>query len=164
MGVMALQAQVHRIRGDLEEAINVATQARELALKAKDGEVENYVVDLINAVSEPVVPQDMPGVVLALPEAGGEGSMAAGSPQGLDPEIVRPKVLEIVKNVTGGDEEIFLDTPLADTGMDSLTAVSFRNELMRTFQGIHLPASLMFDYPNIMQTTDHIVELSKAIT
>merc|ERR1719266_1680222 len=103
--------------------------------------------------------------MVALPElAGGEGSMAAAAPQGLDPETVRPKVLEIVKNVTGGEEEIFLDTPLADTGMDSLTAVSFRNELMRTFQGIHLPASLMFDYPNIMQTTDHIVELSKAVT
>merc|ERR1711920_708770 len=163
--VMALQAQVCRIRGDLEEAINVATQALELARKAKDGEVEHFVVDLINAVSEPVAqPEMMVGQALALPEAGREGSMAEASPAGLDPEIVRPKVLEIVKNVTGGDEEIFLDTPLADTGMDSLTAVSFRNELMRTFQGIHLPASLMFDYPNIMQTTDHIVELSKAIS
>merc|ERR1739844_203591 len=70
--VMALLAFVCRVRGDIEEAINVATQAMELARKVKDWEVEHYVVDLINAVSEPVMPQEMPGQVLALPEAGRE--------------------------------------------------------------------------------------------
>merc|ERR1712051_293515 len=85
-------------------------------------------------------------------------SVAVAEPKGLDADVVRPKVLDVVKNVTGADEEVEMDTPLMDTGMDSLSAVAFRNELNRMFAGVSLPASLMFDYPNINQITDHIVE------
>ena len=56
-------------------------------------------------------------------------------------------------------EEIQLDTPLMETGMDSLSSVAFRNALNQTFTGINLPASLMFDYPNAPSLATALVQV-----
>lgn len=53
------------------------------------------------------------------------------------------------------------DTPLMDTGLDSLSAVQFRNDLTRDFN-VKLPASLMFDYPTITALTEKIVQSLEA--
>jgi len=49
-----------------------------------------------------------------------------------------------------------------EAGMDSLSAVEFRNRLQREFQ-MNLPAALMFDHPSITALTQHLVEESKAV-
>ena len=42
-----------------------------------------------------------------------------------------------------------------DLGMDSLTAVEFRNRLQREFD-LTFPANLLFDYPNLRKLTEHL--------
>ena len=68
------------------------------------------------------------------------------------------------KSIRKKSLEVHLDTPLMESGLDSLSAVAFRNELSKTFQGIGaLPAALMFDYPSVRAITEHIVDRSKGL-
>jgi len=104
-------------------------------------------------------------------QAGGAGSAPAGGgapaaaasvvavAKGLDHEMVSLTVQEMAKAAIGLDEEIFQDSPLMDSGLDSLTAVSFRNGLQQQL-GVKLPSSLMFDYPTMKDLSQRIVELS----
>merc|ERR1712232_832069 len=80
-------------------------------------------------------------------------------PKGLDPEMVTQTVAEMAKAAIGLDDAVYMDSPLMDSGMDSLTAVSFRNGLQQNL-GVKLPSSLMFDYPTMKEVANRIVELS----
>ncbi|CAE8641764.1 unnamed protein product, partial [Polarella glacialis] len=96
--------------------------------------------------------------------AAAASAAAAAAPKGLDPDIVQAKLTHVVEQVTGAGEEVHLDTPLMESGLDSLSAVAFRNELSRVFDGIgNLPAALMFDYPNVRAITQHIVDRSRGL-
>merc|ERR1711862_926651 len=55
----------------------------------------------------------------------------------------------------------YRDSPLMDSGMDSLTAVSFRNMLQSSLS-LKVPASLIFDYPTLQDITSHLLEISVA--
>jgi acyl carrier protein/tetratricopeptide (TPR) repeat protein len=91
--------------------------------------------------------------------AGASAVAVAAKPKGLDPEEVLQTVQEMAKSAIGLDDAVYLDSPLMDSGMDSLTAVSFRNGLQQNL-GVKLPSSLMFDYPTMKEVANRIVELS----
>jgi len=82
-------------------------------------------------------------------------------PSGLSPEDVLRTVQEMAKAAIGVEDEVFADDPLMDSGMDSLTAVSFRTGLQQNLD-VKLPSSIVFDYPTMKQVADRIVELSAA--
>merc|ERR1719350_2619070 len=98
-------------------------------------------------------------------QGGGEGeaqqqvASIVEKPKGLNPELVSQTVQEMAKAAIGLDDAVYLDSPLMDSGMDSLTAVSFRNGLQQNL-GVKLPSSLMFDYPTMKEVAKRIVELS----
>lgn len=82
--------------------------------------------------------------------------------QGLDPQMVRDQVRETVQQLVGlEDEGMYDDTPLMDSGMDSLSSVEFRNQLVKDFK-MNLPATLTFDFPSIKMIMEYVVEESKA--
>eukprot|EP00913_Durusdinium_trenchii_P018925 g17783.t1 len=58
------------------------------------------------------------------------------------------------KNIVGDDIE--MDSPLMEAGMDSLSSVEFRNQVRNLVPGINLPASMVFDYPSLKSMTDFI--------
>jgi len=93
------------------------------------------------------------------PQQPAAASVVVEKPKGLDKRMVTEAVQDMARAAIGLDEAIYLDSPLMDSGMDSLTAVSFRNGLVQNF-GVKLPASLMFDYPSMREVTDRIVEIS----
>merc|ERR1719221_2405829 len=72
-----------------------------------------------------------------------------------------PSAEEVLDSVKGaaidliGTEELDGDTPLMEAGLDSLAAVEYGSILSKTFTGIQLPSTLMFDHP----TTNMIAEL-----
>merc|ERR1712083_1121837 len=86
-------------------------------------------------------------------------SVVEQKPKGLDPEMVSQTVQHMAKQAIGLDDELYMDSALMDSGMDSLTAVSFRNGLQQNL-GVKLPSSLMFDYPTMKEVAKRIVELS----
>jgi len=83
-----------------------------------------------------------------------EGSGAANSAlAGLSPEerldTIRNNLREIARNIVDS-ADLAVDSPLLESGMDSLSGVEFRNRLQSEFEGVRLPNSLVFDYPNVV--------------
>lgn len=92
------------------------------------------------------------------PAAGGAASAAGAVQQkGPDAAQVKEMIRKEVEGILGSSDDVANDTPLMDTGLDSLSAVQFRNDLTRDFN-VKLPASLMFDYPTISAITEKIVQ------
>jgi len=79
------------------------------------------------------------------------------APKGADPQAVQAKLRSLVLDALD-TEDVSLDTPLMDSGLDSLASVSFRNEVSKEFN-TNLPASLIFDYPSLSTLTQYIVDL-----
>ncbi|CAJ1359923.1 unnamed protein product [Effrenium voratum] len=156
-----LSAEIANLMGNKGKAMELANRALELARRAEDTEVEGRVggvMELIKGVQKQQVQEVYDD---SMPAAGPMAASAAGPavPKGLDPDMVQTKLMSVVEQVAGGDDEVHLDTPLMESGLDSLSAVAFRNELSKTFQGIGaLPAALMFDYPSVRAITEHIVD------
>lgn len=69
-------------------------------------------------------------------------------------------IVEVKQLVAGAVEEILgieisVSDPLMTAGLDSLGAVELRNNLENTL-GIHLPSTLVFDYPTVEGITDFV--------
>mmetsp|Transcript_5440 Transcript_5440/g.14575 ORF Transcript_5440/g.14575 Transcript_5440/m.14575 type:complete len:103 (-) Transcript_5440:335-643(-) len=99
-----------------------------------------------------------------MPAAAASGEPAAAQekakPKGLDASMVMQTVRDMaLQAIQLDDQKLDEDSPLMDSGMDSLTSVSFRNSLQSAL-GMKVPASLMFDYPTMKEITGKIVELS----
>ena len=64
---------------------------------------------------------------------------AVARSQGLDPNIVRGKLLQHVRSVLTDDLPVDGDTPLMDMGLDSLSAMDLQNLIASSFPFV--PAS-----------------------
>jgi len=78
--------------------------------------------------------------------------------KGLEMAYVRELILETASGVNDG-EPLEMDTSLMESGIDSLAAITFRNELQKK-SGLQLKGTLMFDYPTMSEIAQHIVEVS----
>lgn len=76
----------------------------------------------------------------------------------LSPDLIRNQILELARDTVLSEDAIALDQPLMDLGMDSLTSVSFRNELQSKFK-VELPVSLIFDSPSVNALTATVMEI-----
>lgn len=176
-GAVILIGETHYAGGKHDKAEETVKEGIDLATECGDQRKESYgrallqqIQDSRRAQQEAAMaarPAMMPMQMLP-PQAGGMG--AADTPAassavveskqvGLDPAMVSATVQEMAKQAIGVDDELFLDSALMDSGMDSLTAVSFRNGLQQQL-GVKLPSSLMFDYPTMKEVSNRIVELS----
>jgi acyl carrier protein len=69
----------------------------------------------------------------------------------------RTQVAEAVADVVGSAVES-MDSPLMESGLDSLGAVELRNSLAGRF-GVELPATVTLDYPSISALAAFIASL-----
>lgn len=176
-GAIILIAETHYAGGKHDKAEETVKEGIDLAAECGDQRKESYGKALLQQIqdsrraqqeaAQAARPAMMPMHMLP-PQAGGPSpeTPAAGSSAvveskqvGLDPNMVSATVQEMAKQAIGVDDELFLDSALMDSGMDSLTAVSFRNGLQQQL-GVKLPSSLMFDYPTMKEVSNRIVELS----
>merc|ERR1712083_779246 len=74
-----------------------------------------------------------------------------------DKPAVQGKIRHLVSEALDSDDMPTMDTPLMESGLDSLASVSFRNEVAKEFD-LTLPSSLMFNYPSIGELASYIVE------
>jgi len=81
--------------------------------------------------------------------------------KGLTPHIVAETVAEMVSMASEMEGTTCMDTPLLESGMDSLTAVSFRNGLQQRL-GVKLNFSILYDCPTMRDLVQHIVQVSMA--
>jgi acyl carrier protein len=80
--------------------------------------------------------------------SGGFGDALQGMSASEQAERVQQIVLKTAK-ATLHIDTLAADAPLMEAGMDSLTAVEFRNKLTQELPGVKLASTLMFDYPNV---------------
>mmetsp|Transcript_44146 Transcript_44146/g.78147 ORF Transcript_44146/g.78147 Transcript_44146/m.78147 type:complete len:288 (+) Transcript_44146:791-1654(+) len=91
-------------------------------------------------------------------EAGGGGTLDLST---LDLTVSSDKVAPIIRDVAQGmlgEANLSIDVPLMDAGLDSLSMVEFRNELVKEFGGVNLPGALLFDYPTISAVAGFIAD------
>merc|ERR1719433_2592578 len=83
-------------------------------------------------------------------DAGGAAAVesVAAKPKGLDPGFVRKQLMAFVKDVMATDDELELDSPFMEAGMDSLSSVSLMSMVAKEFQ-MALSPSLVFDFPTV---------------
>merc|ERR1719387_759193 len=86
-------------------------------------------------------------------QVGGGG----GGGKGLALADVRGMSMGVLKELA--EEELSFDDPLMDSGMDSLSAVTFRDKLNKQ-TGLKLPGTLMFDHPTLSDVAQLIVDQS----
>merc|ERR1712048_545476 len=161
-----IRGEVHFASKENKKAEDFASKAEALAASGKERMLEARAQDLIyrihgggQAAAQQGFMQDM--MMGMGGDVGAQSLEAAPQKQGLDPKFVEGIVMKTAKDSTGLDDELHLDSPLMESGMDSLSSVSFRNQLMREV-GMNLPAALMFDYPCVRAIVDNVVEMSKA--
>merc|ERR1712056_24522 len=91
--------------------------------------------------------------------AGGQSIVAQESAYTApDASLVKQFMFGLVGSMTGSSEdEIDGDTPLMESGIDSLASVELRTKLQAEFR-LNLPSTVMFNYPTISTLTDLLVE------
>jgi len=163
-GATALVAEAFYQMGENDKAVDVAQKAIALAQKCKDTVSENRASGLIDLIQGVPMGGDFffaGGMDMMPMMAASGGAPEAVEKKGMDPEYVKGIVNQVAMGSLATDEEIHLDSPLMESGMDSLSSVAFRNSLNQQL-GMNLPAALMFDYPSQRSIIDHVVEQSKA--
>jgi len=159
-------AQVYFHLDEMGKAADLCHNAIEMAKVSFDPQNEHSAHEILQAI------QDKQGGGRAqqvqqieqydTPQQSVQQMQSAAEPvkQGLDQAVVTKMVKETLAASMGTDDDVHMDTPLMEAGMDSLSMVAFRNSLQRE-SGISMPASVMFDYPSMSGLVDHLVESSR---
>jgi tetratricopeptide (TPR) repeat protein len=155
--ILGAQLQLHQ--NNKEKAESMLMPAIELLEQIGDTGGVQYAKEILQKAAGV---QAVPSPQAARIEAPSSAESSAPAPpteivKKLDAATVRAQLLEIAQNAMASDDDVQDDTPLMDSGMDSLTSVSFRNEVSAAF-GTSLPASLIFDYPSIGEITRFVIE------
>ncbi|CAE8620670.1 unnamed protein product, partial [Polarella glacialis] len=89
----------------------------------------------------------------------GPAGPALNLSEGLSMEVVHSKIREIASRIVGADDgDIELDTPLMEAGLTSNSGILLRDELSKEIPGVHLPVTLVFDYPSISAMAELILQ------
>jgi len=157
-------APAFALRGDMNKALEAAKKGLALAKDcASDDTVllaEMYIEQITNPEKGEQQPQHQQQVDYTITDASVASAVKpVVACAGIDYKAAQDRISEVAQ-ASVSDDDLSLDSPLMDSGIDSLSSVAFRNQLMVEF-GMNLPASLMFDAPNIRAITAEIVERSK---
>jgi len=162
---MLSSAQAYFHLDDMSKATDLSHKAIEKAKASIDPEHEYAANEILQAIQakqgggrpHQEVEQD------SMPQQSVQQIQSSAQPlakPALDPVVVTQMVRETLAASIGSDDDVHMDTPLMEAGMDSLSMVAFRNQLQRQ-SGISMPASVMFDYPSMITLVDHLVDSSR---
>merc|ERR1712217_691351 len=158
---LVVMAEVSALDKKSDEAVDLANRALDLARALNDIQVEDRAIKVIDdIVGKPKQQEVVQQQQFFIEEQTFQSVAQAPVKSGMDPAYVKEIVSKTVLASLATDEEVHEDSPLMETGMDSLTSVAFRNGLNSQL-GMNLPAALMFDYPSQRAIVDHIIEISR---
>jgi len=142
--------------GDHQLADEVLSFRKALDEKQKEKERAAQV-----QIEQPQLMAPQPGAAPTAPVPEAQ-SAAPAAPKGLDPVYVRKQLAAMVKDAISSDEELELDSPFMDAGMDSLSSVALMSMVAKEFQ-MALSPSLVFDFPTLRAMEDHLVAESQGM-
>jgi tetratricopeptide (TPR) repeat protein/acyl carrier protein len=175
---LILRGNLDVIMGNQEKAIDTLGKAMATARSCGDTFSEYDAAQLISVIEfrqqqamqqfqQQMVPTQRTAEQLMAPQGGAEldaapASSVSAEPKGLDPAFVRKQLMAFSKDVIASDEDLELDSPFMEAGMDSLSSVSLMSMVAKEFQ-MALSPSLVFDFPTIRSLEAHLVEESKDV-
>lgn len=158
-------AEAHFGLQHVQECHSVAQDALHICRRLGDEDGESKALEVIASfvTSKEAMVRATSGTIA--PRGIESASRVEVKKQSMDPAVVQRIVVEQIRtNLSDGDDDdIHLDQPLMDMGMDSLTAVSFQ-ETLGVAIGFKLPASLIFDYPSANAVIEFCIEQSMNYT
>merc|ERR1740121_946809 len=160
---IVLGAEITWRKKDSDKALEMGNEGLELARRVKDSNAESYAIELLALIYKEQEALALPQQTTQLAvEGGGAGPDMAqsivkekGEYAGPTANELRPRVLELAVQCVG-EGDLAADMPLMEAGLDSLAMVQFRNTLMGTYQGVSMPASLIFDHPSVAAISSYI--------
>lgn len=156
-----LLAQIHSWNDKKDEAKEFATKGADLAAKLKDEyweQMASWIMHTLESKAPGAGPQPTADdEIIPVSAADSMAIAAAGPYSGPSAEDLVPQLSELALMLLP-EEELETDSPLMDSGLDSLSMVQFRNTLQQKFPGVPMPASLIFDHPSVRALADYIVE------
>mmetsp|Transcript_112879 Transcript_112879/g.319298 ORF Transcript_112879/g.319298 Transcript_112879/m.319298 type:complete len:788 (-) Transcript_112879:76-2439(-) len=156
-------AEEDEVRQCLSRALSLANSCGDAAaMRAAQSGLDDFErLRLAGVVTMPAAPGGQMGAPGGGGAMGGGGaqSVAVPSANALDASTVKAKVMDLVRNAIGLDDEVEADSALMDAGMDSLSATDFTGQVAREFK-LGTSPSLVFDYPTVRAIVDHLVEES----
>eukprot|EP00931_Biecheleriopsis_adriatica_P100377 TRINITY_DN75700_c0_g1_i1.p1 TRINITY_DN75700_c0_g1~~TRINITY_DN75700_c0_g1_i1.p1 ORF type:complete len:893 (-),score=274.90 TRINITY_DN75700_c0_g1_i1:232-2757(-) len=107
---------------------------------------------------------DMPQSLSRMPDVGMMREMPKLElRQAFDRELVQGHIMKAATDLMGDQEDIDPDMPLMDYGLTSAMAVILRDLLSTMLPGIHLPVTLIFDYPSVNAISDLVVDSASKV-
>jgi len=162
-------AYIRNAFGEKEQALEMARQALEIAQRGNHPVAEKNAEKAIEAIENVGKKPQVEVQQVQQVQAQGQAQIAQAPSaaqvvakvvkKGLDPAATLVKVSELVQNAVATDEDLENDSPLMESGMDSLASVAFMNDVSKAF-ALQVSPALVFDYPTIRALTDHLVETS----
>jgi acyl carrier protein len=151
------------VRALAEHLVAEAEAAAPAAGGGDDGEMEEYsdytdVEEAIDGDDDDDVEYAPVKAVAAAPAAAASAAVVEAK-KTLDPAMVHKKVLELVKNVLADEDDLAVDMPFMEAGVDSLGSVQLVTDIGKAFS-MALAPSVVFDFPNVRALADHLVEES----
>lgn len=144
------------------QAMVIAHKALELAQETGDHDTEEQAYDIMAEVQQATsggLPT-MGQMFEAQPIEQQSLDQVVEKKKGLDRKVVTETIVNLAAQ-SAAEDEVGMDVPLMEAGLDSLSAVAFRNQIM-TAMSLKVSASLLFDYPTIRLIVEHLLELSVA--
>lgn len=92
----------------------------------------------------------------AAPAAAAASAAAVVAKPTMDWPVVKAKITELVKSVLTDDEDVEIDTPFMEAGIDSLGSVQLVTDVGREFR-MNLAPSVVFDFPTIKELGEHLL-------
>jgi len=154
---LVLSAYAHLVEAAVSKATEVVEEAIELAEAIEDTLGKELAANAQRAVLASKGLRPEPTAAELEAAAGAASAAGASAEPEIDPEMLKLKIVDVALSLMGSDQ-LESDTPLMDAGLDSLSMVEFRNELVKEFPGVDLPGALLFDYPTINALVDFVAE------
>lgn len=161
---LLLTAQVMNSAGQRAPAIERAKLSLSIFQELSNTSGENLVSNFLREVApSPAVmlQQEQPAFVdpagQTAPVDSFESLQLAPAKAEVNPQEIKDRIMKIAIDALGDSEGVELDAPLMDLGLDSLSSVGLRNDMVKEF-GVALSASVMFDHPSIGALAEHVYE------
>lgn len=156
-----LQGRLERALGKLQEAEQTVQRALQLATESGSTSWQKMAREELVNISQPMPGEEDDEEPAFAPKVQRTAGGAVARSAGLDPNMVRGKLLQHVRSVLTEEGDVDGDTPLMDMGLDSLSAMDLQNLIASSFPFSGPSSTILFDYPTIRELTANLVEQSK---
>merc|ERR1712137_766177 len=153
---LLLGSRAQNLAGRPDEALTLVTEALEMFRQDGNAQGERSALGVL----ESILRRGQSAVAFrpTVTATSSNDEQRAKPKIAVDSTAITKTVMFAAQEIMEEGDELAMDDPLMEAGLDSLAVVSFRNDLVRMIPGVPMPATLVFDFPTVRMLSEHIVE------